>query len=284
MDLRTLVAHAIDEDLGPGDLTTEATVDARATGSGVVRAKQDLVVCGHEVAREVFDEVGRRTGGALAYEVLKPDGTAVARGTEIARVHGSLRTLLIGERTALNFLMRLCGIATNVRAYVEAAGEGGPRVVDTRKTTPLHRALEKLAVRTGGAANHRFALYDGVLIKDNHITAGGGITAAVHRARAHAHHLVRIEVEVADLDGLREALDAGADAVLLDNMSDEALAEAVRFARARRPEVLLEASGNMDPTRIAAIRDLGLDFVSAGGLIHQARWVDLSLKIVQDAG
>ncbi len=280
MDLRALVAAAIDEDLGPGDLTTEATVDRGAVGRGVLRAKEPLIFCGHGVAQAVFADVAQRLGEPLTYTPRVPDGTRAAPGDVVADLDGALRTLLIGERVALNFVMRLSGIATNVAAYVAAAGDGGLRVVDTRKTTPLHRALEKEAVRVGGAFNHRFALYDGVLIKDNHLVACGGITAAVQRARRAVHHLVKIEVEVSTPAQIDEALAAGADALLLDNLDDAQLADAVAQARARRPDVLLEASGNMSPARIARIAGLGLDLVSAGGLIHQARWADLSLKIV----
>jgi nicotinate-nucleotide pyrophosphorylase (carboxylating) len=280
MDLTELVRAALDEDIGPGDITTEACIDAAAAGEGILLAKQDLVVCGHRVAKLVFKEVARRTGGLVSYEVLLDDGARTTAGTTIAHLRGSMRTLLIGERVALNFFMRMSGIATHVGEYVEAAG-GALRVVDTRKTTPLLRSLEKYAVRTGGAYNHRHALYDGVLIKDNHIAAVGSIGRAVTQARATTHHLVRIEVEAGTLEQLDEALRAGADAVLLDNMDDAQLGQCVEHARALRPEVILEASGNMTPERIRGLRDIGLDVVSAGGLVHQARWVDLSLDIVQ---
>lgn len=273
-----LVVRAIDEDLGPGDLTTDATVDPGQTGTGDVLAKSDLVVCGLPLVQMVFDEVGRRIGGPVTVIVQADEGQAVSKGTVIAEVAGDLRCLVTGERVALNLLMKLCGIATNTRTYVEAAGTGGPVVVDTRKTTPGLRAFEKYAVACGGAKNHRHALYDGVMVKDNHITAVGSLTEAVRRARAHAHHLVRIEVEVGTLAELDEALATDADVILLDNMDDELLSSAVAKARATRP-VLLEASGNMTPARIAGLRDHGLDFVSAGGLIHQAVWADLSLKL-----
>jgi nicotinate-nucleotide pyrophosphorylase (carboxylating) len=266
MRLTELVRLALDEDVGRGDVTTEACVAPTATGSARIYAKQRLVVCGHAPAAEVFALLG------AAYAPVVEEG-AWTDGT-LATVTGPLRALLTGERVALNFLMRLCGIATHTRAVVEAAG--GLRVLDTRKTTPLHRELEKHAVRTGGAQNHRHALYDGVLIKDNHIVAAGGIAAAVRSARAAVHHLLRVEVEVESLEELDEALGAGADVVLLDNMDDATLAEAVRRARGR---ALTEASGNMSAERIARIRAFGLDFVSMGGLVHQARWADLSMRI-----
>ena len=278
--LRPLIRAALDEDVGPGDLTTEATVSPTRKGAAVILAKEDLVLAGLDVARAVFDELADRTGDTYAWSALATDGEAVLRGSHVARIEAPLRLILTGERVALNFLMRMSGIATNVRRYVLAAGPDGPRVVDTRKTTPVHRELEKYAVRCGGGRNHRHALYDGVLIKDNHIAAVGSIPEAVRRAQATAHHLVRIEVEVTNLDQLAEAIDAGADVVLLDNFTDEGLREAVKAARARDPDVLLEGSGGMTPERIANLRDAGLDLVSAGGLVHQSRWVDLSLDVV----
>ena len=278
MNLHALVRAALDEDLGPGDRTTEACIPSEAVGRGHVRAKEALVVSGHAPAGEAFRAVSERLGLPGRYVPLVDEGSRVAPGTAVARVEGALRTLLIGERLALNFLMRLCGIATHTAAHV-AAADGQVQVVDTRKTTPLHRALEKHAVRCGGAMNHRHALFDGVMVKDNHITAVGSLTAAVERARSVNHHLIRIEVEVGSLDDLDEALATVADVILLDNMDDATLGEAVRRARLRKPSVILEASGNMDIPRIERIKGLGLDLVSVGGLIHQARWVDLSMKL-----
>ncbi len=280
MTLSDLVRLALEEDVGPGDVTTRAVVDATARGAARIVAKQAIVVSGQAAAAEVFRQLDAR------YEPMVADGAEAEPGVVVARVEGTLAALLTGERTALNFLMRLCGVATHTRDVVRAAG--GLRVVDTRKTTPLLRALEKEAVRHGGAANHRYALYDGVLIKDNHIVAAGGLTTAVRRARASAHHLLRIEVEVESLGELREALAAGADVVLLDNMDDATLHEAVAMRAAHRASggqpVVLEASGNMTAERIARLAATlqgagGLDFVSMGGLVHQARWADLSMRI-----
>ena len=276
---RELAQRALAEDVAHGDLTTEATIDAELTGRGRVLAKSDLVMCGHPYAEAVFAEIDARYGGTVRYLPTVVDGADVGRGTYVADVEGPLRNIVIGERVALNLLMKLSGIATHTRRYVQAAGDVGPAVVDTRKTTPGLRVAEKYAVRCGGGLNHRFALYDGVMVKDNHITAVGSLTDAVERARAASHHLVWVEVEVGSLEQLEEALATSADVILLDNMDDPTLAEAVRRARDRKPTVLLEASGNMTPERIAGIRDLGLDFVSAGGLIHQAVWADLSLKL-----
>lgn len=281
MNLRRLIEAAIDEDLGPGDLTTMATVPAGVRGEANVLAKQDLVVCGHEPAALVFEEVVRRLGGKVRYDVRCPDGARVDAGKVVAKVHGDLRNLIIGERVALNFLMKLSGIATHTRAFVDAAGPDGPRVVDTRKTTPLLRDLEKHAVRCGGAFNHRRALYDGVMVKDNHIAAVGGLTEAVRRARASVHHLVRIEVEARTLAEVEAAARTDAEVILLDNFDDDGLEEVIAAARAIRPSVVLEASGNITPERVKgmAARRLDLDIVSSGGLIHQARWADLSMKL-----
>ncbi len=280
MDLRSLIKEALAEDIGPGDLTTDSTIPEDRWGEARIVAKQELVVCGHGPAQLVFGELAGRVGKSCTYVVDVADGAVAHKGDVVARVEGPLRVILTGERLALNLLMKLSGIATNVRPYVTAAGPGGPRVVDTRKTTPLLRDLEKAAVRAGGGHNHRTALYDGVLIKDNHITAGGGITKVVAAARERAHHLVRIEVECSNLAQIDEAMAAGVDCLLLDNMDDTLLKAAVIRAREHNPKVILEASGNMDAERIARIKGFGLDLVSAGGLVHQARWVDLSLKIV----
>lgn len=266
MTLAELVRLTLEEDVGLGDLTTEGCVDADRRGRARIYAKQAIVVAGQAAAAEVFRQLG------CAYTVVTPDG-AQADGI-IAWVDGPLRALLTGERAALNFLMRLSGIATHTRSVVRAAD--GLKVVDTRKTTPLHRALEKAAVRAGGGANHRFGLFDGILIKDNHIVAAGGIAAAVAKARAAAHPLLKVEVEVESLDELEQALQAGADVILLDNMDDATLTEAVRRTAGR---AVLEASGNMNAERVARLGGIGLDYISMGGLIHQARWVDLSMRI-----
>lgn len=282
MTLSELVRLSLEEDIGPGDVTCEATVPADAEGTARVYAKQDLVVCGHEPAAEVFRQLGAR------WQVEQPDGARVASGQTVGWARGPLRALITGERVALNFLMRLSGIATHTASVV--AVSGGLKVLDTRKTTPLHRALEKQAVRCGGAFNHRGALYDGVLIKDNHIVAAGGVGAAVRAARATAHHLLRVECEVESLAELDEALAAGAEAILLDNMDDDTLLAAIALNRARaaaagRAPAWLEASGNLSGPRIATLTErlraagASLDAVSMGGLIHQARWADLSLRI-----
>ena len=267
MHIQELVRLALVEDVGPGDRTTEACVPAAATSTARITAKAPLVVCGHLEAAEVFRQVG------ADYEIVVPEGEEVAPGAVVSRLSGSSRSLLTGERIALNFLMKLSGIATRTRRVVAAAG--GVRVVDTRKTSPLLRAQERRAVRIGGGANHRFALYDGILIKDNHIVAAGGITAAVHAARAEAHHLLRIEVEVEDAAEAAEAIGAGADVVLLDNMDDDTMAGIIRT---HAGACLFEASGNLTADRLARFPEIGVNVASIGGLIHQATWADLSMK------
>ncbi len=271
MDIRKLVTLALEEDIGPGDITTEACIPAGRQGQARIVARQDLVVSGQLVATALFEALGAR------YEVAAADGTQVHEGDLLGRVTGTVRSILGGERHALNFLGWLSGVATHTRRHVEAAG-GAFEVVDTRKTTPLHRALEKAAVRHGGGRNHRFALYDGVLVKDNHILAAGSIGGAVQAARDHAHHLLRIQVEVESLSQAREAVRAGADALLLDNMDDDTLAAVIQALKGR---ILLEASGNMTPERLARLCSKGIrpDQVSVGGVIHQARWVDVALDL-----
>lgn len=271
MDLDTFVARALEEDVGPGDLTTEACVPAAQQGTADILAREPLVVAGHAVACRVFDSLGAR------YEPVVQESSTAEPGAVIAEVSGPTRAILTGERLALNLLMRLSGIATRTRRHVEAAG-GAFHVVDTRKTTALHRALEKHAVRCGGGRNHRFALYDGILIKENHIRAAGGIEPAVRAARTRAHHLLRVQVEVTTAREAREAVRAGADALLLDNMDNDTLAA---IARDLGGEVRLEASGNMDAERLEQLRALAHPphLVSVGGLVHRARWVDLSLLL-----
>jgi nicotinate-nucleotide pyrophosphorylase (carboxylating) len=267
-----LVELALEEDLLLGDATSEATIDAAALGEGRFLAKEDLVLAGTAVARRVFD----RLGAECRFDV--EDGASVPRGTTFGVGSGPVRALLAAERTSLNFLQRLSGVATATRRCVDAlaAGGGRARLLDTRKTTPGWRMLEKAAVRAGGGRNHRFALGDGVLIKDNHVAACGGVAEAVRRARERAGAMLKVEVEVVDLPGLEAAVASGADIVLLDNMDDAAMAEAVRRAAGR---VLLEASGNMTLERLPRVAATGVDFVSMGAITHSARAVDISFEL-----
>ncbi|HTT70418.1 MAG TPA: carboxylating nicotinate-nucleotide diphosphorylase [Anaeromyxobacteraceae bacterium] len=266
-----LIDLALEEDLLLGDATSEATLDPGEVGSGSFLAKEDLVLAGTAVAARVFERLG------ASCRFLRQDGERVARGTRVGTAEGELHALLAAERTALNFLQRLSGVATLTRAAVEALARGGQtRLLDTRKTTPGLRLLEKEAVRAGGGTNHRLALFDGLLVKDNHVAACGGVAAAVARARARARLFLKVEVEVEDLEGLEEALRAGADMVLLDNMDEATLAQAVRRTAGR---ALLEASGNMTLERLPRVAATGVDFVSMGALTHSARAVDLSFEI-----
>jgi nicotinate-nucleotide pyrophosphorylase (carboxylating) len=270
------VQHLIDiglaEDIGSGDITTDSLVDPETRGTGEILAKEDLVLAGLDVARQVFHTLDRDIVLTPAYQ----DGDRVETGAGVLTVTGRLRTLLQGERTALNFLQRLSGIATQVRSFADALAGRSVRLVDTRKTAPGWRVLEKYAVRVGGAHNHRMGLYDGVLIKDNHIAVCGGIREAVNRARRGASHLTKIEVEVADLAGVREALDAGADVIMLDNMDEAGIREAVGMIQDR---ALVEVSGGVTRSDLIRLADLGVDIISSGALTHSARSVDLSMRI-----
>ena len=274
-----LMDLALDEDLGRGDITTEAVVGADdTTVRAVIVARKPLVIFGLDVASAVF----WRVDADIQIEAGARDGEAVAAGTEVLALSGPAGSILRAERTALNFLQRLSGVATLSRKFAEAVAHTRARVVDTRKTTPGYRVLEKAAVRAGGCSNHRFDLGSGVLIKDNHIAACGSVTEAVRRARAHAPHPLRIEVEVDTLAQLDEALAAGADIVLLDNMSPEQAAQATIRAHAR--SVLVEVSGGIDLATAPRYAEAGVDIISAGALTHSAPAVDLALDMLAAAG
>ncbi|GAA5512137.1 putative nicotinate-nucleotide pyrophosphorylase [carboxylating] [Deinococcus carri] len=264
---------ALAEDIGRGDATTLATIPPEQTARAEFLLKEPGVPSGLAVAARVFallDPGLRVTWSAR-------EGEWRERGV-IGSVTGPARPLLSGERVALNLLQRLSGIATLTQRHVDALGGGHTRLLDTRKTTPLWRDLEKEAVRQGGGTNHRAGLDDGILIKDNHVAAAGGITAAIQRARGHSY-LLKVECEVPDVAGLEEALRAGADRVLLDNMSDDLLAEAVRVRDRLAPDVTLEASGNMTLERLPHVAASGVDFVSVGALTHSAPALDISLNL-----
>lgn len=273
---RALIAHALEEDVGFGDLTTLATVPAEQAIVATIITRQPGVIAGLDIATAVFQTVDAN----LHVEQLVSDGTAVAANDRLSRIEGSARSILTAERTALNFLGRLSGIATLTAACVAAVAGTRAAIIDTRKTTPGLRALEKYAVRMGGGRNHRFALDDGILIKDNHIAAAGGIGVAITRARQHAPHLLKIEVECETLEQVQQALDAGADVILLDNMSIGQQKEAVAVIRQRDARVLIEASGNIgtNPERLAAEAATGVDFISLGALTHSAPNFDVSLE------
>ncbi|MGE5174529.1 MAG: carboxylating nicotinate-nucleotide diphosphorylase [Betaproteobacteria bacterium] len=270
--LKDLIEKALAEDLGSGDVTSEATIRAESASVAVMMAKQDLVLAGLDVAREVFHYLD----SAVQFTALAKDGDRIFAGTEIAKLTGNTRVLLAGERVALNLLQHLSGIATLTAKYVEQIKGLKVEVLDTRKTIPGLRQLEKYAVRMGGGRNHRFGLYDGVLIKDNHIKAAGSITKAVESVRKKDYHLLKIEVETKTLDEVRETLAAGADIIMLDNMSIDMMREAVKLIAGR---ALVEASGNVTLETIRAIAETGVDFISSGSLTHSAPAADISMKI-----
>jgi nicotinate-nucleotide pyrophosphorylase (carboxylating) len=274
--LDALIRLALAEDVGSGDRSTAWVVDPRTPARARIVAKSDLVVAGVEAAAAVFAAVDPE----LEVGVVRADGVAAGKGDVVIELAGRASPILTAERTALNFLGRLSGIATLTRAYVDAVRGTGARVVDTRKTAPGWRALEKAAVRAGGGSNHRMGLYDMVMIKDNHIAAAGGITAAVRRVRASNAEGLAIEVEVRTSDELEEALGLGVDRILLDNMKPAELRESVERAHrlgADRPE--LEASGNVTLANVREVAATGVDIVSVGALTHSAPVADLSLAM-----
>ena len=276
-----LIALALEEDLGDrGDVTTNSVIPEDLVTDAVFLAKEDLVCAGLPVAERLFLTLDP----SLRWEALVKEGDFCPKGTIMAKVHGSARMLLTGERTALNFLQRLCGVASAAKKYQEAAGDSC-RILDTRKTTPGWRNLEKYAVAVGGASNHRIGLYDRVMIKDNHrelagLEGAGGITRSVERARKMYPDL-EIEVEVDSLAELAEAVGTGAEYILLDNMSDDVMAEAVKFVHGRTK---LEASGGITLARIPSAAKTGVDFISAGALTHSVKSCDISMDILLPGG
>jgi len=264
------------EDIGRGDITTQATVPREIRAQGRFLAKEYLVICGLEIAEGVFVHLDPEIP---EIETNYSDGDEVEEGTVFATLKGFADVLLTGERVALNLIQRLSGIATLTRQYVRAVEGTNAVIVDTRKTTPGLRLLEKYAVTVGGGRNHRMGLDDGVLIKDNHIALAGGVTEAVSAAKKLVGHLHKIEVEITNWAQLREAIQAGADIVMLDNQSPEEAAKLVEMSRTLNPNVLIEASGGMDRDRVRAYAEAGVDLISVGRLTHSARAVDISFKI-----
>lgn len=267
----TIIRGALCEDLGQGDITTLCTVPAGKTVSGRFIAKDNCVLCGLSVLQRVFFLLDP----SVSVTFRCKDGDEASAGTLIADIAGPARPILSGERVALNLIQHLSGIATKTRFYVGVLSGTKAKVVDTRKTTPGLRVLEKYAVRVGGGTNHRFNLADGVLIKDNHIRAAGSITAAVNAARAGAPHTLKIEVEVENFDMLAEALSCRADIIMFDNMTIDDMAKAVKIVAGR---ALTEASGNMDRKDIRAVAETGVDLISIGALTHSVSAADISLR------
>jgi len=277
--LEQLITLALKEDVGDGDWTTLWTVPEDTVGMATIVAKEALVVAGTDPCIRVFN----RVDPGLLVEVVAADGAEVMEGNPVLRIRGSLRSILTAERVALNFLGRLSGIATITRRFVKAVAGTGAQVLDTRKTTPGWRLLEKSAVLAGGGRNHRVGLHDMVLVKDNHIVAAGGIRRAVEGVRRANRVGLPVEVEVGTLEELDEALLLGVQRILLDNMRLETMREAVTRARALgRNRPLLEASGNMTLGRVRAVAETGVDFISVGTLTHSAPSADLSLRVTQE--
>ena len=271
--IREIVAAALAEDIGPGDITSELCVPAESQAQGQIVAKQPGVLAGLKVAEECFKQVS----AAVIFRAAKQAGQNFESGEVLAEVGGPARALLSAERTALNFLQRLCGVATLTRQFAEAVEGTGAVIVDTRKTTPGLRALEKAAVRAGGGQNHRFALYDAILIKDNHLRVAGGVGAAVEAARHGASAHLKIEVETTTLEQVQEALKAGADIIMLDNMDAEMMREAVA---AIGQQALVEASGGVTLNNVAQVAATGVDLISVGRLTHSAPAIDISLEML----
>ncbi|MEO8572633.1 MAG: carboxylating nicotinate-nucleotide diphosphorylase [Pyrinomonadaceae bacterium] len=270
------IGDFLTEDIGRGDITTQATVAPDVRGMGRFLAKEYLVICGLEVAEAVFLHLDAEIP---EIETTFTEGDEVEEGTVFGTLKGYADVLLTGERVALNILQRMCGVATLTRQYVKAIEGTKAQIVDTRKTTPGLRLLEKYAVTVGGGKNHRMGLDDGVLIKDNHITLAGGITEAVVAAKQKIGHLHKIEVEITNWAQLREAIEAGADIIMLDNQTPDEAAKLVGMARDLNPAVMIEASGGMDLDRVRSFAEAGVDLISVGRLTHSARAVDISFKI-----
>ena len=270
--LEPLIDLALREDIATGDITTASLIEPEACGRAEIIAKAELIVAGTMVARQVF----QRLDPDLQIEETAADGRAASPGDLLMKIEGRMASLLTAERTALNFLQRLSGVATHVRRYVEALQDRTVRLVDTRKTTPGWRSLEKYAVRIGGASNHRMNLSDGILIKDNHIAACGGIAEAISRARRRAPHSLKIEIEAASLAEVQDALDAGADIIMLDNMTPDQIRSGVSLVAGR---ALVEISGGVHRENLIELAACGADIISVGALTHAAAAVDISMRI-----
>lgn len=270
--VKPIVQTALDEDIGYGDLTTTATIPEGLRAKAVVKAKENGVLAGMPVFKLVYELLDSR----VEVTAFLAEGSEFQNGDTIAEVVGPAQVLLTGERVALNFLQRLCGVATKTRRYADLIKYYDTHLVDTRKTTPGLRLLEKYAVRVGGGRNHRFNLSDAVLIKDNHIEIAGGLKSAVVTARQHLGHTVKIEVETSSLEQVKEALEAGVDIIMLDNMSLEQMSEAVELIDGR---AVVEASGNINEENIVDVAKTGVDYISCGSLTHSYKSIDISMNV-----
>lgn len=270
--LDPIIELAFAEDIGIGDITTDATVTSTQQAIGTFIAKSEGIIAGLPIVEQTF----KKLDSTLIFRSFVNDGDTITADTSIGEIRGNASNILIGERTALNFLQRLSGVATLTSQFVKAVADYNVKIVDTRKTTPGWRAIQKYAVRVGGGRNHRFGLFDGVLIKDNHIVAAGGIQNAVQRARQTAPHTAKIEVEVENMEQVNQALEVGADILLLDNMSVELLQQVVQHIGNR---AVTEASGGITLQQVQSVAATGVDLISVGALTHSAMPMDISLKL-----
>jgi nicotinate-nucleotide pyrophosphorylase (carboxylating) len=275
INIDSVIKNALSEDIGNGDITTSAIIPEGHSSMAVLVAKEDFILAGIPFAERTFKLID----SSLKFRVKKRDGSKVRNGASLAEISGDTASLMKAERVALNLLQRLSGIATVTRSFVERVKGLSVKIVDTRKTTPGLRIFEKYAVRVGGGYNHRFGLFDGLLIKDNHIAASGGLKKAVNLARLNTHHLMKIEAEVKSIKEVKEALSAGVDILMLDNMSIEKMKRAVEIIRSTRPDKLIEASGNIGIEDVRAVAFTGVDLISIGAITHSAGSADISMRI-----
>ena len=276
--VRPIIQKALDEDIGRGDITSQAIIPPSSISKAEIISHEEGVLAGVEIAKEVFRLLSPRH---LTFTSSLKDGELLTEGRCILRFEADSLVILKGERVALNFLQRLSGIATLTRKFVDLVSPFGVRILDTRKTTPNLRILEKYAVRVGGGFNHRFGLDNGILIKDNHIRILGGIKKAVQMARRNNHPFLKVEVEVSDVSQVEEAIESDTDAIMLDNMSEEEMREVVNKIRRRKREVLIEASGDVSLENVKDVASTGVDLISVGRITHSAPSLDINLKIVE---
>lgn len=272
--IEKIVEQALLEDIGTGDITTESIVHSNLKAKGIIKTSEDGIVAGLNIVNLVF----KKLDSEIIFQEKIKDGMKVTRGKVLAEIDGSSRTILMGERVALNFLQRMSGIATITFKFCQEVKDFPVRIVDTRKTTPGLRILEKYAIRMGGGYNHRFGLYDAVLIKDNHIAVSGGIKSAVNSVRKQISHTVKIEVEVENLSQLKDALEMKVDIIMLDNMDLDTMEEAVKIAKGK---ALIEASGGITLEKVRKIAQTGVDLISIGSLTHSVKSLDISMEIIK---
>ncbi|MEW6715184.1 MAG: carboxylating nicotinate-nucleotide diphosphorylase [Nitrospirota bacterium] len=271
----SVLKNALHEDIGSGDITTSAIISEKDISLAVIIAKEDFILAGLPFAGRTFKLVDSE----VKFKAKKRDGSRIRKGTVIAEIKGKTRSLLLAERTALNLLQRLSGIATLTNKFVERVAGLPVKILDTRKTTPGLRFFEKYAVKMGGGCNHRYGLFDGILIKDNHISAAGGVKKAVKLAKSRVDKSFKIEVEAKSIKEVKDALSSGADIIMLDNMAVDEMTKAVKIIRSHKADVVIEASGNVNLENLRAIAETGVDMISAGALTHSAPAADISMKI-----